>query len=116
MQIRILETGEPPETLKSRFGDYPSMFERLLSPFTDRFSFSTTAAHKGAAMPKLSEFDVLLITGSPAGVYEDHAWIAPLEDLIRASAAAGKKQVGICFGHQIMAQAFGGEVQKSDRG
>jgi len=48
MQIRILETGEPPEPLKSQFGDYPAMFERLLSPFSDRLSFSTTAAHKGA--------------------------------------------------------------------
>jgi len=116
MHIRILETGEPPEPLKSQFGDYPSMLERLLSPFSPRFSFSATAMHKGARAPSLAEFDGLLITGSPAGVYEDHAWIAPCEELVRATAEAGKPQVGICFGHQLMAQAFGGKTVKSDKG
>ena len=116
MQIRILETGEPPEPLKSQFGDYPSMFERLLAPYADRFSFSRTAAHRGEAMPKLSEFDGLLITGSPAGVYEEYDWIEPCAKLVRDAAKAGKPQVGICFGHQLMAQALGGKAEKSDRG
>ncbi len=116
MQIRILETGEPPEPLKSQFGDYPSMFERLLKPHSSRFVFSSTAAHKGEAMPKLGEFDGLLITGSPAGVYDEYEWIEACAELVRATATAGKPQVGICFGHQLMAQAFGGRTEKSDRG
>ncbi|MEM9988211.1 MAG: gamma-glutamyl-gamma-aminobutyrate hydrolase family protein, partial [Pseudomonadota bacterium] len=57
-----------------------------------------------------------MITGSPAGVYEDHPWIAPLEDSIREWTWQNHPVVGICFGHQIMAQALGGMVQKSDRG
>ena len=56
-----------------------------------------------------------LITGSPAGVYEDHAWIPPLEQFLR-SAKGKSKLVGICFGHQIMAQAYGGRVETSERG
>ena len=116
MHIRILETGEPPEPLKSQFGDYPSMFERLLASYADRFSFSRTAAHKGEAMPTLSEFDGLLITGSPAGVYEEFDWIEPCAELVRDAAKAGKPQVGICFGHQLMAQALGGKAEKSDKG
>src|SRR5207253_1128988 len=55
-----------------------------------------------------------LITGSPAGVYEPLAWIAPLSDFIRS--AANSKMVGICFGHQVMAEALGGHVEKSDKG
>jgi GMP synthase-like glutamine amidotransferase len=116
MLIRILETGEPPEPLKSTFGDYPGMFERLLAPWSREFTFSSTAAHKGAAMPVLSDFDGLLITGSPAGVYDGYDWIGPCEDLVRRTAKAGKPQVGICFGHQLMAQAFGGRTEKSGRG
>lgn len=64
----------------------------------------------------IDAFDGLLITGSPLAVYEGHDWIAPLEDLIRQTAAAGKPQVGICFGHQLLSQAFGGRVEKSDKG
>ena len=56
----------------------------------------------------------MLITGSPAGVYDPLPWIAPLMDFIRA--AKDSKMVGICFGHQVMAEALGGHVEKSDKG
>ena len=86
MQIRILETGEPPEPLKSQFGDYFAMFQRLIGPHSPRFSFATTRAHQGEAMPALADFDGLLITGSPAGVYDEHDWIEPCSDLVRRTA------------------------------
>ncbi|PQA87093.1 glutamine amidotransferase-related protein [Hyphococcus luteus] len=116
MQIRILVTGEPPEPLKSQYGDYPAMFERLISPYSARLSFSATDVTKGEPIPAISDFDGLLITGSPAGVYDGHDWIAPCADLVRRTAEAGKPQVGICFGHQLMAQAFGGKAEKSGKG
>ena len=56
--------------------------------------------------------DAWLITGSRFGAYEDHDWIPPLEDLLRRAYAAGIPIVGICFGHQILAQALGGKVEK----
>lgn len=116
MHIRILETGEPPEPLKSQFGDYPSMFNRLLSPHAPHFSYSVTALHRGDPAPPLSDFDGLLITGSATGVYDGLDWIETAEKLVQQTAKAGKPQVGICFGHQLMAQAFGGKAEKSDRG
>lgn len=116
MRIAIIETGAPPEALRDRHPTYPAMMERLIAPLAPRFSFSTHRVFDGAALPSPADFDGLVIMGSAAGVYEDHAWIAPLEDLVRAAAAAEKPQVGVCFGHQIMAQAFGGEVKKSDKG
>ena len=116
MHIHILETGEPPAPLKERFGGYPAMFERTLGPLSARFSFSRTAVHEGAAPPDPGAFDGLLITGSPAGVYDGHDWIETAEDLARRAAASGKPAVGICFGHQLLTQAFGGRVEKSERG
>lgn len=113
MKIAIIETGAPPQSLRAKHPGYPAMFERLLGPLAPRTSFSTLSVD---ALPSISAFDGLLLTGSPAGVYEGHDWIAPLEALIRAAAEAKKPTVGVCFGHQIMAQAFGGEVRKSDKG
>jgi len=62
------------------------------------------------------DYDLLILTGSRYGVYEDHDWIAPLEDLIREAYAKEIKMLGICFGHQIIAQALGGTVVKSKNG
>jgi len=116
MRIAIIETGAPPDQLNGKHPTYPKMMERMLAPLAPHLSFTTWPTFRDGSLPRPSDFDGLLITGSPAGVYEDHAWIGPLENLVRDAAAAGKPQVGICFGHQLMAKAFGGEVNKSDKG
>ena len=116
MQVRIIETGEPPSPLKGQFGRYPAMIERVLAPLASDLSFSTTPIFRGAGLPSLDSIDALIITGSPAGVYEGHDWIAPTEDFLRGAIAAGKPTVGICFGHQLLAQTFGGKVEKSAKG
>ena len=55
------------------------------------------------------------MTGSAAGVYDDLPWIAPLKSFLR-DVDGRAKLVGLCFGHQILAAAFGGTVEKSAKG
>jgi GMP synthase-like glutamine amidotransferase len=110
MKLAILETGTPPEPLIAEFGRYPDMFRALLGP--DAASFDIAAGEYPA---RAEDFDAYLITGSPAGVYEDLLWIAELSTFIKR-AKGRARLVGICFGHQIMAQALGGHVEKSERG
>ena len=110
MKIAILETGRPPGTLADEFGDYPTMFAELLGSAFDVQSYDVEAG----VLPPTSAHQAYLITGSPAGVYEPLPWIAPLEDFIRG--AKDSKMVGVCFGHQVMAEALGGRVEKSDKG
>jgi len=112
MGVGILRTGAPPPALLPRFGPYEAMFARLLGPgFVPRV-WDVVA---GALPERPDTCSAYLITGSAAGVYEPLPWIAPLLAFLRE--AKGKaKLVGICFGHQAMAQAFGGEVVKSERG
>jgi GMP synthase-like glutamine amidotransferase len=112
MKLAILETGRPPGDLAERFGDYPSMFARMLSGEGIDIESFDVAAGELPADP--ATYDAYLITGSPAGVYDPLPWIEPLSDFIRA--AKTSKMVGICFGHQMMAQALGGHVEKSAKG
>jgi GMP synthase-like glutamine amidotransferase len=111
MRIAILETGRPPAGLVEQFGDYPAMFERMLGP---GFAYDRFDVAAGELPHDASDYDGYLITGSPAGVYDPLSWIEPLKDFLRK--AKGRKMVGICFGHQVMAEAFGGRVEKSDKG
>jgi GMP synthase-like glutamine amidotransferase len=112
MEVAILSTGAPPPDLAPRFGDYGAMFARLLGP---GFSTRVYEAAAGELPSGPGAHPALLITGSPAGVYEPLPWIPPLFDFIR-QARGRAKLVGICFGHQAMAEALGGRVEKSERG
>jgi GMP synthase-like glutamine amidotransferase len=112
MNIGILETGRPPAELEARFGRYDAMLSRLLG---NEFATRTYSALAGELPTRPEDHDAYIITGSPAGVYEDHDWIPPLKSFLR-EAKGRAKLIGICFGHQIMAEAFGGRVEKSDKG
>lgn len=109
--VALIECGAPPATLIARHGDYPAMFRRLLG---EGFETRTFRAQAGE-LPDPRAFDAALITGSPSGVYDDDPWIGTLLDWIqRAKGQTGL--IGVCFGHQAMAQALGGRVEKSDKG
>ncbi|CAN0580612.1 unnamed protein product, partial [Ectocarpus sp. 12 AP-2014] len=110
MKIGILQTGHAPDAILEQTGDYDLLFEKLLGGHG--FTFQTWAVVDGAPLPRADEADGWLITGSRHGVYEDHPWIKPLEQLIRDIRDAGRPLIGVCFGHQIIAQALGGTVEK----
>lgn len=114
--LTIIETGRPPEKIQGDWPDYPEMFQALLEPHLPGWAFDSVALSSGEALPDPAELDAILITGSAAGVYDDFPWMAPLMDFIRAAAQAQIPQIGICFGHQAIANALGAKVAKSDKG
>ena len=112
MKLAILETGAPPAPLDARFGRYPEMFGRLLGGDLPCESYDVAA---GELPGDPADHEAYLITGSAAGVYEPLPWIDPLKAFLRA-AKGRAKLVGICFGHQLMAETFGGHVEKVEKG
>lgn len=113
MKLAILETGVPPEGVRDRFGDYPSMFRTLFGP--DAYDYATFDVQAGQLPDRAEDYPAYVVTGSSAGVYDPLPWIAPLKDfLVQAKGRAAL--VGVCFGHQVMAEAFGGKVIKSPKG
>lgn len=114
MKIGILQAGHSPDELRDSVGDYGEMFTRLLDGHG--FDFQIFSVVDGEFPAGTQDADGWLITGSKHGVYEDHDWIPPLEELIRDIRDAGQPLVGVCFGHQIIAQALGGRVEKFDGG
>lgn len=114
MKIGILQTGRSPDKLRDQHGDYDAFFVRLLSG--RGFDFVTYPVLDGVLPESEYEADGWLITGSKLGVYEPHPWIAPIKEFLRRAYAAEVPIVGVCFGHQILAEALGGRVEKFDGG
>ncbi|PVA06955.1 type 1 glutamine amidotransferase [Thalassorhabdomicrobium marinisediminis] len=114
MKIGILQTGHAPDELRPITGDVNNLFEKLLAG--QGFTFETYAVCDGDFPESHKVCDGWLITGSKHAAYEDLPWIARLEGLIRAIYDEGRPLVGICFGHQIIAQALGGRVEKFEGG
>lgn len=114
MKIGILQTGHSPDEFKEELGDYGKMFEKLLDGHG--FEFVTFSVVDQEFPASVEDADGWLITGSKHGAYEDHPWIPQLEDLIREIVGIGDPLIGVCFGHQIIAQALGGKVEKFSGG
>lgn len=117
MRLGILEAGRPPAPLDEKHGYYPAMFADLLRPHLPEGSeIDGFAVIDGEFPGSVADRDAWLITGSAFGVYDEDPFIARLHDFARAVADADVPMVGICFGHQVIAQALGGRAEKSDKG
>ncbi len=110
MKIGILQTGGMPIKMQEKHGDYDDLYKRLLKGCG--FEFSTYRVFEGILPASVEDADGWLITGSKYSVYDDHDWIAPLEQFLRKAYAKSVPIIGVCFGHQLLAQALGGRVEK----
>ncbi|QXT39209.1 type 1 glutamine amidotransferase [Gymnodinialimonas ceratoperidinii] len=114
MHLGILQTGHVPDEVARTDGPYATLFHDL---FAHRgFTQTLWSVVDGDFPDSPQAADAWLVTGSKHGAYEDHPWIPPLEDFIRAIQDAEIPLVGSCFGHQIIAQALGGKVEKFPNG
>ena len=111
--IGILECGRFSEDMTKKYGDYTTLYSNMLG--REFFDYRSFEVHDGDR-PTTDDADAWLISGSRHGAYEEHDWIPPLEAHLRAAFVAGQPIVGICFGHQILAQALGGRVEKFNGG
>ncbi len=117
MKIGILQCDDVLDDLQPLFGNYPEMFERLLKEAApDDWQFITYRVIDGEFPDSVNDCDGYITTGSRHGVNDDEAWIDDLERFVKTIADSDKKFVGICFGHQILAKAMGGAVDRSDKG
>lgn len=116
MKLGILKTDTVREEWAPRFGEYPDMFVRLLSAQDPSLEFAVFDVMEEEYPRDIDAVDAYLITGSQFSVYEDLPWIQRLLSFIRALNERQKKLVGICFGHQAIAQALGGRTEKARAG
>ena len=112
--VTLLKTGETFEELKETEGCYETWFETVVGQHAS--SWTVVDVFHGDPLPSVETIDMLLITGSPISVYEYRPWSVKAGlwsvDVIRS----GRPVLGICYGHQLVAESLGGKVQPATRG
>jgi GMP synthase-like glutamine amidotransferase len=110
----LLVVGHVDERSRHIAGDYPELFAALLAPLG--IEVVPYAAEDGQLPLSLDECDGWLCSPSRLSVYDDEPWIKDVEDVLRDAIARERPFVGICFGHQLLAQALGGRVERAEAG
>ncbi len=108
--ILILKTGELPRRVIEILGPYERAFLNLLGE--ERF---VVVDARKEELPE-PDWAGVIVTGSPASVYDSEAWIARSKEFLRQAADRAIPLYGVCFGHQLVAQTFGGKVEKCRHG
>lgn len=115
-RFAILQTDSVVAEFQPDHGDYPEMFLQLLTGAGLDAAQVDTVDVQRDPLPEPGAYRGYLITGSKHSVYDDEPWISRLADFVGAAMSAGSKVVGICFGHQLLAHFFGGQVTAASNG
>jgi GMP synthase-like glutamine amidotransferase len=116
MKAAILKCDEVLEVFRPPFTDYSDMIQDMFAAVDDSIEFDIFDCRAGQYPDQPDAYDFFITTGSRAGAYEDLPWVKPLIEFIKQLDRKKIKLIGICFGHQVIAEALGGKVEKSDKG
>ena len=116
MHVVILTAGEPPREIRAVRGTFAQWIALGLGPSARCTSYDVRAQSTQPPLPGPRDADAFVMTGSSASVTERAPWMLRAEELLRRIAAARVPLLGICFGHQMIAQALGGLVERNPRG
>jgi len=116
MKLGILKTDALKPEFVEQFGEYPDMFARRMHAIDDTIELVTYDVQKGIYPKQLDEVDAYLITGSRSSVYDQEPWLDVLKVFVERLHNAQKKLIGICFGHQLVAEVLGGKTGKAEMG
>ncbi|MEZ5870272.1 MAG: type 1 glutamine amidotransferase [Nitratireductor sp.] len=112
MRVAVLDCCCPnPEEL-SQFASVGDLIIEWLQPHMEQAELVRIDAWGGETLPASNDFDGFIVSGSELGVYDETNWMGPVRQLLLDIREAGKPVFGICFGHQLMADTYGGKAEK----
>lgn len=114
LRVGLLQAGYVHPQVAAAHADYPRLFADLLGPLG--VELTVFDVPRDGVPPDSSGQDGWIVSGSASSAYDDEPWIAPLEGFVRDLMDRTAPLVGICFGHQLLAQAMGGRVERAEVG
>ena len=114
-RLVILQPGEKLASLAAVPGDFADWILAGMG-YPAGSGVLVVRPHAGEPLPAPGEVAAAVVTGSSAMVDDGHDWIEPCAHWLRELLALGRPVLGICFGHQLLAHALGGEVRENPNG
>ncbi|WP_225410858.1 glutamine amidotransferase [Stigmatella hybrida] len=113
--VVLLKAGDAATAVRRSAGDYDRWFLQTLG--LSGYRFDILPAHQGAKLPEdLSGYDAVMMTGSPLSVTRLEPWMERAAEFMVNAADRGLPVLGVCFGHQLLAHAYGGRVGRNPQG
>jgi GMP synthase (glutamine-hydrolysing) len=112
--IVIIQTGDPVPSVLERRGTFARLIQDVIGELW-RGAYEVVDV-RSSTPPDPTGAAAFVITGSAANLPTREAWMLRTEAWLREVVAIGTPTFGICFGHQLLGQALGGEVRKNPKG
>ena len=116
MRVNILLCDTFPGRLPDFIPNYESLFFDLFDSIGLIADYRIYQTWRGELPPEINREELYLVPGSLDSAYDDKPWIVALLKWIECAYNRGARMMGVCFGHQVIARALGGEVRKYDGG
>jgi len=107
-RVLILQMGHPPEYVRDRVGEQCEWFFDALAGHD--YTITVLRPFLDEALPTPDSFDIAVISGSWSMVTDKEAWSERVAAWVPEVIRSGRRLLGICYGHQVMAHALGGVV------
>lgn len=115
--LLIVKTGRTFEDLASRRGDFEHWFQTHVATAAEGAArFIVIDAQTAPELPPAGEYDGVLVTGSPSAVHDREPWSVRTGEWLRCTAEAGTPVLGVCYGHQLLADSWGGRSGRNPSG
>lgn len=114
-KVLIVKSGTTNPPVVEQYGDYDFWFQNSLSQYP--IVWHVVSVYEGEALPNADEFDGIILTGSPSSVWENEPWmLKTIEWLKQCTQSSTRPILAVCFGHQLLGRALGGEVISNPKG
>jgi len=116
MHLAILMTNTDESAFAQRHPKDGKKFTTLIQNVRPDWKTTSYCVKDNEFPNNISQYDGVMITGSPASVFDDDPWVAVMMGLIKVIASLDMPLFGACFGHQAIALALGGQVETNPDG